>query len=173
MRFSQHYFTEDNIGDVPTQNIPLGNFKEDEFKIFKMEILDEWADITLAAKERHGQKFFGRSMAAYYIDNVKAAAADGRTPPDWWYEFRKLEYHKSENSKNGKPSKPEPTRAEFGQWLAGEAREQFERVLTELMTQHSRGDKLDGHAAETARREATSRMWEQFRRDRGGARKQK
>lgn len=40
MRFSQHYFREETIGDVQTQNIPLSTFEEDGFKVFKMEILE-------------------------------------------------------------------------------------------------------------------------------------
>ena len=54
-------------------------------------LLQEWADITLAAKERFGDTFFRRSPQAYFIDNVKHAAAGARTPPDWWHELRKAE----------------------------------------------------------------------------------
>ncbi|MEX0585607.1 MAG: hypothetical protein WD176_03120, partial [Pirellulales bacterium] len=54
-------------------------------------LLQEWADITLAALERFGATFFRRSPAAYFIDNVKHAAVGTRTPPDWWHELRKAE----------------------------------------------------------------------------------
>lgn len=58
---------------------------------FPAAVLREWTDITLAALERHGSKFFKRSPAAYLVDNVKQAAQGKRTPPDWWYDLRKEE----------------------------------------------------------------------------------
>jgi len=54
-------------------------------------LLREWADITLAARERFGEAGFTRSPQAYFVDNVKHAAAGNRTPPDWWHEVRKAE----------------------------------------------------------------------------------
>ena len=39
------------------------------------QMLQEWVDITLAARERFGPAFFKRSPAAFFIDNVKNAAA--------------------------------------------------------------------------------------------------
>ncbi len=35
--------------------------------------------------------FFKKSAAAYFVDNVKNAAAGTRTPPDWWRDMRKAE----------------------------------------------------------------------------------
>jgi hypothetical protein len=54
-------------------------------------LLQEWADITLAALERFGRSFFKKSPQAYFVDNVKHAAAGTRTPPDWWHDVRKSE----------------------------------------------------------------------------------
>lgn len=54
-------------------------------------LLREWADITLAAIEGKAPGFFKRSAAAYFVDNVKHAAAGVRTPPDWWLMMRKAE----------------------------------------------------------------------------------
>ena len=51
----------------------------------------EWLDITLAAQERYGPKFFKRSPQAFLVDNLKQAAASGRTPPEWWHELRTQE----------------------------------------------------------------------------------
>jgi len=51
----------------------------------------EWADITLAAKEKFGLQFFKRSPVAYFLDNLKKSIADGRTAPDWWHDIRKAE----------------------------------------------------------------------------------
>jgi hypothetical protein len=69
--------------DDPTIRRVLGNHRR--------PLLQEWTDITLAARERFGSSFFKRSPAAYFLDNVKQAAAGRRTPPDWWHDVRKAE----------------------------------------------------------------------------------
>lgn len=51
----------------------------------------EWLDITLAAREKYGPKFFKRSPQAFLVDNLKEAVASGRTPPEWWHELRTRE----------------------------------------------------------------------------------
>ncbi|MFO0849890.1 MAG: hypothetical protein U0871_15245 [Gemmataceae bacterium] len=51
----------------------------------------EWLDITLAARERFGPRFFKRSPVAYLVDNLRAARSSGRTPPEWWHELRSRE----------------------------------------------------------------------------------
>ena len=58
---------------------------------YPSRLLQEWADITLAAKERHGMSFFKRSPQAYFVDNVRHAVEGRRTPPDWWHQLRKAE----------------------------------------------------------------------------------
>lgn len=58
---------------------------------YSVQLLQEWSDITLAAREHRGAGFFTRSPQAYFMDNVKHAAKGGRTPPDWWHELRKSE----------------------------------------------------------------------------------
>lgn len=60
-------------------------------KRFKHSVVREWADITLAAKERYGARFFKRGAPAYLTDNVKQATAGKRTPPDWWADLRREE----------------------------------------------------------------------------------
>lgn len=54
---------------------------------FSPSVLQQWLDITLAARERHGLAFFKKSAAAYFIDNVRHAAQNQRTPPDWWHDL--------------------------------------------------------------------------------------
>jgi hypothetical protein len=53
----------------------------------------------LAAKERFGDAFFKRSPQAYFVDNVKHAAAGTRTPPDWWHELRKAEQRRRRSTR--------------------------------------------------------------------------
>lgn len=54
---------------------------------FPAGVLQQWLDITLAAREKHGELFFRKSAAAYFIDNVQKAAQGTRTPPDWWHDL--------------------------------------------------------------------------------------
>ena len=56
-----------------------------------VRLIQEWVDITLSAEERFGASFFKKSPAAFFIDNVRHAAAGNRTPPDWWHELRRAE----------------------------------------------------------------------------------
>jgi hypothetical protein len=58
---------------------------------YSVQLLQQWLDITLAARERHGESFFKKSAAAYFVDNVKHAAQDQRTPPDWWHDLLREE----------------------------------------------------------------------------------
>jgi len=71
-------------------------------------ILQQWIDITLAARERHGERFFRRSAAAYFIDNVKNAAKGTRTPPDWWHDLQRQE-RQSKSARQSKPKKQHTT----------------------------------------------------------------
>jgi hypothetical protein len=70
---------------------------------YPIRLLQEWADITLAAIERHGRRFFKRSPQAYFIDNVRHAAAGQRTPPDWWHQLRKSEHQVARRSPRPAP----------------------------------------------------------------------
>ena len=58
---------------------------------YSPKLITEWADITLAARERHGEKFFKKSAQAYFMDNIRHAAAGTRSAPDWWRELRHKE----------------------------------------------------------------------------------
>ena len=61
---------------------------------YPTDLVQQWVDITLAARERHGASFFRKSAAAYFIDNVQKAALGQRTPPDWWHDLRREENHR-------------------------------------------------------------------------------
>ncbi len=64
-------------------------------------MIEQWADITLAARERQGESFYTNSPQAYFIDNLKAAKASRRTPPDWWHELRKQELARQREQEHG------------------------------------------------------------------------
>lgn len=71
---------------------------------FDTALVQEWADITLAAMERKGKKFFRRTPQAYFVDNVQQAAQGNRTPPDWWQELRHSENREKRKGKNASPT---------------------------------------------------------------------
>ena len=52
---------------------------------YKHALVQQWADITLAAKEKFGLRFFKKSSQAYFMDNLR----NGRTPPDWWWACKR------------------------------------------------------------------------------------
>lgn len=54
-------------------------------------MIQEWVDITLAAQERFGPRYFKRSPAAFLVDNIQHAGTGSRTPPDWWQDLRRAE----------------------------------------------------------------------------------
>lgn len=135
-------------------------------KQYSVSVLQEWVDITLAARERFSESFFRKSAAAYFIDNVREATESGRRPPDWWLDLRKAEI-----------------RAQADQHRAGRVQatcapsspitpdgEQFKRVRDELFREfvasgqdRSRaGANADKFAAEHLRRSAQPRGADQL-----------
>ncbi len=83
-------------------------------------LLREWADITLAARERFGESFFTKSPSAFFVDNVRNAALGTRTAPDWWHDLRQ-----AERLARAKPRAETPARKPE---LPAEAREAYEQV---------------------------------------------
>jgi hypothetical protein len=112
------------------------------------KILAEWADITLAARERHGVTFFKQSAAAYFMDNIQAAAAGKRTAP----ESRNYAQQQSEDQA-------------FQTYLATEAREAFKRIMQRLFSDlQSRGVSYS-EAQERAEYIARHNMLSRFRKE--------
>ena len=114
---------------------------------YPLRLVQQWLDITLAAKERLGPDFFRRSPAAYFVDNVKHAAAGNRTPPDWWWELRRAEQRVRK-----RPAKPATHKAKLavGASPIQELTAAFEEPLVAA-----------GQPADVARKNAT-RLAEQY-----------
>ena len=91
-------------------------------RTYSSKLIREWADITLAAQERFGKKYFRKGSAAYYLDNLKHASQGNRTPPDWWHELRKQEREPTPATarKSSSQTKTNPS-AEIRQLLAEDA----------------------------------------------------
>jgi len=112
----------------------------------------EWADITLAAKERFGLRFFKRSPVAYLLDNLKKSMTDGRTPPDWWHGIRMAEETKQATIHRNKRSLKHPDDSRNHA-----SREAFDKVRRELFLEFRSAGLDEDVANREASRRATSR----------------
>jgi len=100
---------------------------------YRPHLIHQWADITLAAIEHRGRHFFTNSPQAYFVDNIKAAAARRRTPPDWWRALRKRELHLQAQQEQSEDQSFADSEAAFEEYLTGEARHTFIRITDHLV----------------------------------------
>ncbi|MBL8830388.1 MAG: hypothetical protein JNM18_25655, partial [Planctomycetaceae bacterium] len=149
---SPHYELLEAIGfDRPSIAGILRNFSG--------KLVSEWADITLAARERHGETFFKVGPQAYFLDNVRHAAAGNRTPPDWWREMRKVEERKRRRTTTADPE------AALDRYLEAEAREAFAQVSERIFSDLSTGGMDPTEARHRARYIARQNLKAQFYRE--------
>lgn len=130
----------------------------------KASLLQEWADITLAALERNGREFFTSSPQAYFMDNVKHASRGTRTAPDWWRQLRVEEMKREQEERRlidgVRPSSVHPGAEEaFRHYLDTEAREAFHHTMNDLVAKLTAA----GSDGETARERAASMTETHFR----------
>ncbi len=145
-------------------------------KTYRPELIQTWADITLAAKEKHGAGFFKRSPQAYFLDNLKKAAAGTRTPPDWWLEHRKEEDRRERELKRGVLCLPVPVPDHashteqdednaFEEYLRGEAREAMQTIVEQTVKEFQAlglpAGEIARRAADHARRQMQGRFRQQ------------
>jgi len=99
---------------------------------YKHALIQQWADITLAAKEKQGPRFFKKSPQAFLIDNLR----NGRTPPDWWWACKKEQEQRIssalakqlvECSKQPRPA----TERDFANYMKGPGRLEFEKLTVD------------------------------------------
>jgi hypothetical protein len=130
-------------------------------------VVREWADITLAAKERQGASFFTKSAAAYFIDNVQHAAAGRRTAPDWWRELRRqeLERQRAEDRQQMESLTAKAEEQVFREYLAGKARDAFEQVMQQTVNDLMSHGKSRADAEESGTYMATLHFRHRFRRE--------
>lgn len=125
---------------------------------YPIQLLREWADITQAARERFGRGFFKKSAAAYFIDNLKHAKHNGRTPPDWWQELRSAE--RQAQAREDRRRRRAVADAAFDESLSSEAKATFTKISEGLFRQFEAA----GQDVETARRNARRFATEHVRR---------
>jgi hypothetical protein len=95
-------------------------------RTYPSKLVAEWIDITLAAWEHRGLGFFSNSPQAFFLDNLREAAAGKRTPPDWWRKLRK------EEERQRRRDTSENSDAALEHYLETEAREAYEKVTQRI-----------------------------------------
>ena len=157
---------------------PLKSIGFDEFTIgrlldrYSARLIEEWSDITLAAIERqqrkHGKPFFKKSPMAYFMNNIKEAAASRRTPPDWWRELRKREREIEQQQEASKLRliREQSAKSEFDEYLHSEVRSEFLAVMDRLTADLKQAGKSDVDAKSSAEEMTRLHFQNRFRRER-------
>lgn len=137
---------------------------------YKPPVIQVWADITLAAKER-SPGFFKVGPQAYFMDNVEKASKGERTPPDWWYEHRKeaerreIESNRRVLEPGADPGAPLGEERAFDEYLRGEGRAAFADLVGSLVQRFRDAGKTRGEAERNAAEAARSHLRHRFRRE--------
>lgn len=136
---------------------------------FKPGLIQQWADITLAAKEKHGSKFFKKSPQAFFMDSLQHASESGRTPPDWWWAWRKERQQSSSPlatrlvELTRKPATA--TDADFVQFLKGAGRAELEALTHQTVSELQRSGMPAHEAARRATEICVAHLRTRFNRD--------
>jgi hypothetical protein len=141
-------------------------------KHYRHSLVQQWADITLAAKERHGSGFFKKSPQAYFMDNLREAAENGRTPPDWWWACKREEEQRMaspvakklaeelERFADRRETTGPKTETAFLDFLRGPGRAEFDALLRQTFADFRQG----GTPPQQAQERATTVCVEHLRR---------
>jgi hypothetical protein len=132
---------------------------------YDSRLIAECADMTLAAKERKGGKFFTKSPQAYFVDNLREQAAGRRTPPDWWRELRKEEERRRwQADRDDRAATSEQAfTAAFDAYLKNEAREAFGRVMDRIFQDLKSAGQSEADAKQNATHFARTHFVNRFR----------
>lgn len=149
---SPHYELLQSVGFEPQT---IGRI----LRTYTPRLVGEWADITLAARERHGDAFFKKSPQAYYLDNIRHAAAGTRTPPDWWHALRRDEERQRRQADAVDPE------ATLDRYLEDEAREAFAKVTDRIFAELTNSGMDQTEAKHRARYIARMNLKAQFYRE--------
>ena len=132
-------------------------------KQYPAKLIEQWADITLAARDRHSEKFFKVSPQAYFMDNLKAASTNGRTPPDWWHELRKQERQQERDRERSKQKLLQTADEAFKTYLETEAKIAFAEVMQGLVTDLQKSGRSESEARDHAEHLTRMHFWNRFR----------
>ena len=134
---------------------------------FKTEQIQIWSDVTLAAIERKGKRFFRRSPQAFFMDNIQKAVAGLRTPPDWFRELQKEEQRQmAEEGRRAREAKepvaPKPSAAAKTVEPSTNENSELQQIVTEMFSQF----RAAGQSMVEAKRNAERFATEHARRER-------
>lgn len=131
---------------------------------FPSRVIEQWADITLAAIERRGPTFFTNSPQAYFLDNLKAAAEQRRTPPDWWRELRKREQELERKQDREKATvlQTADTDTSFEEYLKTAAREVFDDIMRKLCSDLRQAGQSEPQAKANADYLTRQHLWNRY-----------
>ncbi len=132
---------------------------------YSPRLIEQWADITLAARDRQGNSFFTNSPQAYFIDNLKAAKESRRTPPDWWHELRKQELARQREQERSKAQLFRSEDDAFEEYLRDEAREAFDCVMSRLVDDLQKAGRSVNDCQEQARQFTRAHFLNRFRQE--------
>ena len=125
-------------------------------------LVADCADMTLAARERFGAKFFKKSPQAYFTDNIQKQSRRERTPPDWWRALRAEEERRRRESAGEARPPVDRTEKRFRQYLETEARETFEQLMSSVFRDFKAAGQSDPVAKQNARRQAEIHLRNRF-----------
>ena len=127
---------------------------------FKTEQIQIWSDVTLAAIERKGKRFFRRSPQAFFMDNIQKAVAGLRTPPDWFRELQKEEQRQmAEEGRRARQAKesvsPKPSAAAQTAEPSTDESSELQQIVSEMFSQFRAAGQSMVEAKRNAERFAT------------------
>lgn len=129
-------------------------------RTYKPALVQEWADITLAARERG---MITKSPQAYFMHYIRAAAERRTTPPDWWREARRQEFLRERAEPMATAGNDDERR--FDEYLRTEAHEAFERVIERRFHKLSEAGQPEDEARRNARYAARMHLRRKFRQE--------
>lgn len=158
------------VSDSPLFD-PLHSIGFDEIVIgrilkrHKPKLVEQWADITLAAME---SKRIQKSPQAFFQFHIDRAAKGELTPPDWWREYRKQQEQQEWEQNREKSSVLSGVSDDdaFDAYLQNEARDAFERISDRLRRQFTDGGQTFSDASENAEYQARVHLRGRFNRER-------
>lgn len=126
----------------------------------KTHLLQQWIDITLAAMERG---VIDKSPAAYFTYYVQQKA----TPPDWWHELKRQERQQEADQQRASRSFDIKFAEErgFDDYIQNEARDAFDRVMSNLVSDLMLGGKQKHEAEKFAREQTMHHFRGRYRRE--------
>lgn len=131
-------------------------------KKYPAKLVQLWADITLAAVEQGRVKESPPAFFQHYIDR---ATEQRCTPPDWWRDIdrRRRQAEEEQRLARARAAEAESTTASFDEYLAGEARDAFERVMQQLKADLRAAGRTESDALAFAKEHALIHFRNKFR----------